>query len=135
MTGWRLAWTIGRRELDWKFRGLRLLFVSLLLGVAALAAVGSLAAAMDRGLSERGQVILGGDVEFARSARPATPEERAPFDAAGTVAESIRMTSTAVTPERSIPIQLKAVDDRYPLYGQFTLADGRVVRAPPSGAA
>ena len=51
MSRWRLAWTIGRRELDWKFRGLRLLFFSLLLGVAALAAVGSLAAAMDRGLS------------------------------------------------------------------------------------
>ncbi len=135
MSGWRLAWTIGRRELDWKFRGLRLLFFSLLLGVAALAAVGSLAAAMDRGLSERGSVILGGDVEFARSARPATAAERAPFEAAGTVAESIRMTSTAVTPDRSIPIQLKAVDERYPLYGQLTLADGRVVRAPPAGTA
>ena len=135
MNGWGLAWSIGRRELDWKFKGLRLLFVSLLLGVAALAAVGSLAAAMDRGLSERGGVILGGDVEFARSARPATAQERAPFDAAGTVAESIRMTSTAVTADRSIPIQLKAVDDRYPLYGQLTLADGRVVRAPPTGTA
>ncbi len=135
MTGWRLAWALGRRELDWKFKGLRLLFVSLLLGVAALAAVGSLAAAMDRGLSERGGVILGGDVEFARSARPATPEEREAFETAGRVAESIRMTSTAVTPDRSIPIQLKAVDDRYPLYGQLRLADGRVVGAPPTGTA
>jgi len=62
MSGWRLAWAIGRRELDWKFRGLRLLFFSLLLGVGALAAVGSLAAAMERGLAERGSVILGGDV-------------------------------------------------------------------------
>ena len=37
MSAWGLAWSIGRRELDWKFKGLRLLFVSLLLGVAALA--------------------------------------------------------------------------------------------------
>ena len=135
MSGWRLAWTIGRREVDWRFRGLRLLFFSLLLGVASLAAVGSLAAAMERGLAERGSVILGGDIEFARSARLATVEERALFDAIGRVAESIGMTSTAVTGERSIPVQLKAVDGAYPLYGALRLADGRTVSAPPSGEA
>ena len=135
MSGWRLAWTIGRREVDWRFRGLRLLFFSLLLGVASLAAVGSLAAAMERGLAERGSVILGGDIEFARSARLATVEERALFDAIGRVAESIGMTSTAVTGEQSIPVQLKAVDGAYPLYGALRLADGRTVSAPPSGEA
>ncbi|MCY7271742.1 MAG: ABC transporter permease [Sphingomonas bacterium] len=135
MSGWQLAWTIGRRELDWRFRGLRLLFFSLLLGVAALAAVGSLAAAMERGLADRGSVILGGDVEFARSARLATTEERAAFAAAGRVSESIRMTSTAVIGERSIPVQLKAVDDAYPMVGALRLADGRTTGAPPSGQA
>ena len=135
MRGWRLAWTIGRRELDWRFRGLRLLFFSLLLGVAALAAVGSLATAMERGLADRGSVILGGDVEFARSARRATDEERAMFGAAGRLSESIRMTSTAVVGQRSIPVQLKAVDGAYPLVGALRLADGRTAGAPPSGEA
>ena len=135
MNGWRLAWTIGKRELDWRFRGLRLLFFSLLLGVAALAAVGSLAAAMERGLNERGSVILGGDVEFARSARLATTEEQLLFDAAGRVAQSIRMTSTAVTGNRSIPVQLKAVDGAYPLYGTLRLTDGLTIGAPPEGEA
>ena len=135
MSGWRLAWTIGRRELDWRFRGLRLLFFSLLMGVAALAAVGSLAAAMERGLAERGSVILGGDVEFARSARLATAKERTLFASTGRVAESIVMTSTAVTGDRSIPVQLKAVDGAYPLYGALRLADRRTVGAPPSGEA
>lgn len=135
MSGWRLAWTIGRRELDWRFRGLRLLFFSLLLGVAALAAVGSLAAALERGLDERGSVYLGGDVEFARSARLATAEEKALFAGAGRVAESIRMTSTAVSGNRSIPVQLKAVDGAYPLYGALRLADGRTMGAPPPGEA
>ena len=135
MSGWRLAWTIGRRELDWRFRGLRLLFFSLLLGVAALAAVGSLASAMERGLDDRGSVILGGDVEFARSARVATADERALFAGMGRVAESIAMTSTAVTGDRSIPVQLKAVDAAYPLYGALTLAGGRTVGAPAAGEA
>ena len=135
MSDWKLAWTIGRRELDWRFRGLRLLFFSLLLGVAALAAVGSLASAMERGLDDRGSVILGGDVEFARSARGATAEELALFTGAGRVAESVAMTSTAVTSDRSIPVKLKAVDGAYPLYGALTLADGRTVGAPPAGEA
>lgn len=135
MSGWRLAWTIGRRELDWRFRGLRLLFFSLLLGVAALAAVGSLADSMERTLATRGSAILGGDVEFSRSARLATAKERALFGAAGRVAESIAMTSTAVNGERSIPVQLKAVDAAYPLYGALRLADGRTVSAPPPGVA
>lgn len=134
-SGWRLAWTIGRRELDWRFRGLRLLFFSLMLGVAALAAIGSLAAAMERGLADRGSVILGGDVEFARSARAATPDERAWFDRAGRVAESVRMTSTAINGQRSIPVQLKAVDGAYPLYGALRLTDGRTVGAPGPGQA
>ena len=135
MNEWRRAWSIGRRELDWKFRGLRLLFVSLLLGVAALAAVGSLAAAMERGLDSRGSEILGGDVEFARSAMVASPEELTPFERAGRVSQSIRMTSSAVTADRSIPIQLKAVDGRYPLYGDLTLSDGRHVGMPAPGTA
>ncbi|MEO7411090.1 MAG: FtsX-like permease family protein, partial [Sphingomicrobium sp.] len=135
MSRWRLAWTIGRRELDWRFRGLRLLFFSLLLGVAALAAVGSLAAAMERGLDDRGSVILGGDVEFARSARAATAQELALFESAGRVATSIAMTSTAVLGERSIPVQFKAVDGAYPLYGALKLGDGRTVGAPAEGEA
>ncbi len=133
--GWRLAWTIGRRELDWRFRGLRLLFFSLMLGVAALAAIGSLATAMERGLADRGSVILGGDVEFARSARVATADERSWFERAGRVAESVRMTSTALTGTRSIPVQLKAIDGAYPLYGTLRLADGRTVGAPGPGQA
>ena len=34
---WRAAWRIARRGLDWRFRGLRLLLVCLVLGTAALA--------------------------------------------------------------------------------------------------
>lgn len=135
MSDWKLAWTIGRRELDWRFRGLRLLFFSLLIGVAALAAVGNLAAAMERALAEQGSVILGGDIEVARSARPATPDELAALTGAGRVSESIRMASTAIVADQAIPIQLKAVDEAYPLYGRLTLAGGRHVAAPPAGTA
>ena len=135
MRNWSFAWTLARRELDWRFRGLRLLVVCLLLGVAALAAIGGLADAVGRELASRGAVILGGDVEFAVSQRTATPAERTAMTRAGQVSETIRMQANAVAGTLAAPIQLKAVDTAYPLYGRITLTDGRKVAAPPPGQA
>ncbi|KQU49739.1 ABC transporter permease [Sphingomonas sp. Leaf339] len=139
MSGWPLAWRLARRELDWRFRGLRLLVVCLFLGVAALAAIGSLADAIGRELADRGAAILGGDVEFAVSQRTATPAELADMARLGTVSATVRMQASAIggTPAAPtvVPIQLKAVDARYPLYGRVTLADGRSVGPPPTGQA
>ena len=53
--------------------------------------------------------------------------------ALGTVSQTVRMQAMAVADEsRTVPIELKAVDRRYPLYGQLTLEDGRAVGAPSS---
>ena len=62
MTGWTFAWRLARRELDWRFRGLRLLVACLFLGVGALAAIGGLADTVARELAVRGSAILGGDM-------------------------------------------------------------------------
>ena len=131
MTPHHLAWRLARRELSGRFRGLRLLLVCLFLGVGALAAIGSLASAIGDELGERGRVLLGGDAEFAVSQRSADPAELAALRSIGRVSETIRMQSMAVTADgRTAPVQLKAVDPAYPLYGRLTLADGRTVRAP-----
>lgn len=135
MNAWRFAWRQARRELDWRFRGLRLLVVCLLLGVAALAAIGGLTDAVGRELASRGATILGGDVELAVSQRLATPVEHAALARFGTVSETIRMQANAQAGGSAAPIQLKAVDGAYPLYGRVTLADGRKVAAPPQGQA
>lgn len=96
MTGWSLAWRLSRRALSARFRGLRLLLLCLFLGVGALAAIGSLAQAIDRELATRGRVLLGGDVEFAVSQRLADAPELAAMRAAGRVSETVRMQSMAV---------------------------------------
>ena len=57
---WRMAWRIARRGLDWRFRGLRLLVACLVLGAAALSAIGTLTGAIDHELTARGAVMLGG---------------------------------------------------------------------------
>lgn len=131
---WARAWTIARRDLSASFRGLRLLFVCLFLGVGTLAAIGSLTASITGELSARGQVLLGGDMEFAVSQREATLGERAGFAELGEVSTTIRMRAMAqaVRPPSAdgpsaVLSELKGVDDAYPLYGALTLADGRRV--------
>ena len=115
------------RELRGGFTGLRLLAVCLILGVAALAGVGSLASAINAGLSERGQSLLGGDSEARLSSRFATAGERARFDALGKVSEVTRlraMVGKAGSQDRLLA-ELKAVDINWPLYGQFRAVGGK----------
>ena len=46
------------------------------------------------------------------------------------------MQSMAVAPDgATAPVQLKAVDDLWPLYGSLTLAGGRTARAPAADEA
>jgi putative ABC transport system permease protein len=121
-------WRIARRDLSARIRGLRLLAVCLFLGVATLAAIGSLTAGIASELSRRGQTILGGDLEIAISQRTATVEERAAFAKLGRVSETVRMRAMAIggADEDSLLAELKAVDGAYPLYGAYVLEPSRV---------
>ncbi len=126
------AWTIARRDLRGRFVGLRLLIVCLLLGVATLAAIGSLTNAITEELANRGQAILGGDLEIAVAQREATAAELAALKQTGTLSETLRMQAMARLPDGSDTqlVELKGVDAAYPLYGSFTLENGDVVSAP-----
>lgn len=130
---WRTAWTIARRDLSARFRGLRLLLVCLFLGVGALAAIGTLTGAIGKELSSRGRTILGGDVEVSVWQRGATAAELAAFQRLGKVSTGTRMQAMARAGDLAAPVELKAVDGAWPLVGQLTLKDGRRVGAPPQG--
>ncbi len=138
MSDWAVAWRLARREIDLRFRGLRLLLACLFLGVGALAAIGSLTQAVGREIASRGATILGGDVEFTVSQRAATPAERTAMAALGRVSESAKMQATAVggTPAdpRIVPIELKSVDAAYPLVGALSLRRGPTEPLAPYGA-
>ena len=114
------------RELRGGLNGLRLLALCLILGVAALAGVGSLASAITQGLSERGQTILGGDIEARLTSRFATPAERARLAALGPLAEVVKLRAMAgpAAGEDRVLAELKAVDGAWPLYGRFAIAGG-----------
>ncbi|WP_207790072.1 ABC transporter permease [Polymorphobacter arshaanensis] len=128
-----LALRMALRELRGGLSGLRLLAVCLVLGVAALAGVGSLSDAITTGISDRGQLILGGDIEIAMTQRSATPAERAAFAKTGAVSEVLRLRGMAGKGADSTIAEVKAVDAAYPLYGNFAIQGG-VPLAPGSVA-
>ncbi len=72
---WRGASRGGSCAAGW--RGFRVFLACLALGVAAIAAVGLVRAAIERGLQDQGAALLGGDAQMEFTYRFATPEERA----------------------------------------------------------
>jgi putative ABC transport system permease protein len=132
---WAAAWNLAKRDLSGRFKGLRLLLVCLFLGVGAIAAIGTLTGSIERELSTRGRVILGGDIQAEIWQRGPTGDETAAFGALGKVSSGTRMQAMASAGANSAPVELKAVDAAWPLTGTFTLKDGRTAGAPPEGGA
>lgn len=127
-----LAVRLGFRDLGGRLQGFRVFLACLIIGVAAIAGVGSLTAAIMDGLRDQGQVLLGGDVELQLTQRPAKPAERDALAASGKVSEVITLRSMARVignDERSL-VEIKAVDAAYPLYGAVDLQGGKAL--PPT---
>ena len=117
-----LAYTFARRELRGGLKGFRIFIACLTLGVAAIAAVGTVRASIEAGLAREGAALLGGDAELELTYRFATEEERAWMDTnAERVSEIADFRSMAVVGDERGLTQVKAVDDRYPLIGEVGL--------------
>ncbi|RFP88886.1 drug:proton antiporter [Rhodobacteraceae bacterium 63075] len=118
-------------ELRGGLRSFHVFLICLALGVAAIAAIGTIRISLERGLSENGAALLGGDGEVSLTYRFATPEERAVLEAESRrVSEIADFRSMAVAGDRRVLTQVKAVDGAYPLTGEVKLAP-----AMPLGAA
>ena len=122
----KTAFRIALRDLRGGLRGFRIFLACLTLGVAAIAAVGSVRQAVQVGLEEEGAVILGGDAELTFTFRMASEDETAWMsDQAIAVSETVDFRSMAVAEVAGEPVrgltQLRGVDGRYPLYGQVGL--------------
>ncbi|HEV8679818.1 MAG TPA: FtsX-like permease family protein [Stellaceae bacterium] len=118
------ALRLARRELRGGVRGFRIFLACLVLGVGAIAAIGSLRAAVEGGIRADARTLLGGDVRARLVYRPASDAERQFLATSGTLSESARLRAMARSfdGERRSLIELQAVDDAYPLYGAVGLA-------------
>lgn len=127
---WGDAWRIARRDLNARFKGLRLLLVCIFLGTAALAAIGTLTASIERELQSSGRELLGGDLEVEIWQRDLTSEEQASLAEYGEISGGYRLQAMASTDDAAAPVELKAVQSNWPLFGEFTLVDGTQPGAP-----
>ncbi|HEY8873840.1 MAG TPA: FtsX-like permease family protein [Stellaceae bacterium] len=118
------ALRLTRRELRGGVGGFRVFLACLVLGVGAIAAVGSLSAAVESGIRADARTLLGGDVSARLAYRPASEAERQFLVASGTLSETAKLRAMArsLDGERRSLIELQAVDDAYPLYGAVGLA-------------
>jgi len=115
---------LARRELRGGIRGLRIFLACLMLGVTAIAGIGSLAASVVAGIKADARDLLGGDAEVRLAYRPASATEHAFLAQSGRLSEIATMRAMARTRggDRRSLIELKAVDPAYPLYGTVVLA-------------
>ncbi|MCP5431708.1 MAG: ABC transporter permease [Alphaproteobacteria bacterium] len=121
-----LALRLAARELRGGLSGFRIFLACLALGVAAIAAVGSMRSAFIAGIAEEGRTLLGGDVEVEITHRPADGDEAAWLRAQGEVSEILMMRAIARRADgaKTSLVELKAVDGAYPLYGAVATRAG-----------
>jgi len=137
-----LAWRLARRELRGGLRGFGVFLACLTLGVAAIAAVGTINAGVIDGVERDAAALLGGDIRLEASNLPIPEEALAaivPADARR--ADVVETNAIAYGSEgRHVVVGLKAADAAYPLYGEVgldppidlaaALADGGAVVEP-----
>jgi len=119
------ALTFALRELRGGVAGFRIFLACLTLGVAVIAAVGSLSAAIVAGLERDARSLLGGDVTLRQVHRPISDDQKVWLQGQSLrMTDSIEMRAMAVRPdgERRSLAQLKAVDGNYPLLGAVETA-------------
>ena len=124
-----------RREIRSSWRRLLFFFVCIGIGVGSIVALRSMVSNLNRAVAGEARSILAGDVEIGSSV-PFTEDELAaiqtvlaqnpPVEARD---ENIQ-TSTMSRPSDesktgSVTLELKGIDDTFPLVGDFKMADGR----------
>lgn len=126
---WALAWRFARRELRRGLRGFVIFLSCLALGVMAIAAAGSLGETFRRGIDQQSRTLLGGDLAFSLNQRTASPDELAWISSLGRVSTVTGLRTMAGPVDARRLVQLRAIDDAYPLVGQVVMQNGQNVHA------
>jgi len=127
MNGTALAWRLAWRELRGGVRGFRVFIACLVLGVAAIAGVGTISESILAGIHADSRKLLGGDIDLRLTHRAASAEQRGWLaNNAERVSEIAAMRAMARREDgatRSL-VELKAIDGNYPLFGGLRLKSG-----------
>lgn len=132
--GWTLALRLARREMRGGLKDFRVFVAAIALGVAAIAAVGSVEEAIEGALKRDARLLLGGDVELELVQRPPSDVERAWLrEQAVSLSEVVEMRAMATAVaggDARAMVELKAVDAAYPLLGAIETQGGETAAGP-----
>jgi putative ABC transport system permease protein len=128
--GLALAFRFALREMRGGLKGFYIFIACIALGVAAISGVTSVSRSLVEGIAAEGTTILGGDLSFRLIHREATPEEYAFIESLGAVSRISTLRAMARAPgadgaagEQTL-VEVKGVDDAYPLFGEMSLTAG-----------
>ncbi len=123
MSGGPLYLRLALRELRSGTQGFRIFLLCLILGVAAIAAVGSFSASLKGGMAQEGRSILGGDIELTLVHVEMPAEQRSFVDSLGTISRvaTLRAMARPLQGDARGLVEVKAVEDSYPLFGSLAL--------------
>lgn len=116
------------RELRGGMRGFRIFLACIIIGVAAIAGAASLNQSVKAGIQADARPLLGGDLQIDNDTTVATEEQISALKEGGDVTHLVQMRSMARVENEAGEvgsrglIELKAVDNLYPLYGELTLS-------------
>lgn len=119
---WSLAWRLAKREMKGSLSKFRIFLSALVLGVAAIGAVGSVAESMRSGIGDNARILLGGDLEISSRHTAADDAIQQAAAKLGAVTSTIEMRAMlkAETGDRKL-VELKAVDNQWPLIGSVKI--------------
>ena len=121
--------TLLKAELAAGILGLRLFIGSVAVAAAMLGAVWMLGDALSGALQDNGKRMLGGDLAVTTVNRPLQPETVDGLAQIGELSRVVELRSSASAGPIRAPVELKAVDGAYPLYGEVGLRDAASLQA------
>ena len=131
---WSLAWQFARCELRHSVMRFRIFLAALMLGVAAIGAVGSVAESMRSGITDNGRMLLGGDFELSSLHVAPDKDLLDKVRQTASLSEIIQMRAMlgkeSDTKHEGIRklVELKAVDEAYPLVGIVELSPPQTLK-------
>ena len=117
LDSWHFAWKLARREMQGNLGKFRIFLGALLLGVAAIGTVGSVAESMRSGINDNAQILLGGDLEISSLHTPPSDKILAAANAFGKLSKVVQMRAMLQAGDMRKLVELKAVDKNWPLVG------------------
>ncbi|MCO5733565.1 ABC transporter permease [Rhizobium sp. SSA_523] len=114
-----VAFRLALRELRGGLAGFYIFLACIALGTGAIAAVNSVSLAITGAIASQGQTLLAGDIRFELDNREATKPELDYLNSLGPISVSSGLRSMLRLPDgaEQALVEVKAVDDAYPLYG------------------